>query len=84
MGVYNDLVFTEAVDQAQALLASENTDEISDRLEKIANGNDRSMAVMMLLLFKARGRDISDMNGIELANAKPSFADLVLPPGVQL
>lgn len=84
MGIYNDLIFTEALEQVELILLSENTDEISDRLEKIAPHKDLAMACLMLLVIKAKGGDISGMNGVEIANLQPTIKDLILPPGVYL
>lgn len=83
MSIYNGLIFTEAVEQVNALLTTEDTDEISDRIEEISKNRDLSIASMMLLVLKARGVDIERLNGIELANTKPTAADLILPPGTR-
>lgn len=84
MGIYNDLVFTEALEQVELILLTESTDEIADRLEYIAPRSDLAMACMMLLVIKAKGGDISGMNGVEIANLQPTIQDLILPPGVVL
>jgi hypothetical protein len=84
MGVYNDWVFTEAIDQVESLVVANNPEEIASRLEAIAGNQDLSHACLMLLVMKAKGIDTSTKTGIELANAKPGILDLILPPGVKL
>lgn len=79
MGLYNDVMFTEALEQVEALVSSDNANEISTRIEKIVAIPDLSMICMMILTLKARGVDTSSMTGIELANVQPSFSDLVIP-----
>lgn len=80
--MYNELVFTEAVEQVERILETQSSDEIADRIERICPHPDLSMAVIMLLVFKAKGVAV-DATGIELANSRPTFADLILPPGVR-
>lgn len=84
MGLHNELVFTEAIEQVEALCASQNSDEIGTRIEQIAGIPDLAQACLMLLLFKVHGVDTKELNGISLANPKFGIADLVLPPGVEL
>lgn len=83
MGIYKELIFTEAVDQVGALLESTNADEISTRLEQIAGNENLAMGCLLLLTLKAKGVDISEINGIQLANTQPTFADLILPSGTK-
>jgi hypothetical protein len=78
VGLANELIFTEAVEQVQAILASQSSDEISDRLEAIVKIEDLALACFMLLAMKAKGIDISEANGIELANPIPTIADLII------
>lgn len=84
MGVYNDVIFTDAVDHVRRLLETENTDELADIIEMVAPIPDLVMACMLLLTLKARGTDISEITGIDLSHTKPTTQDLVLPPGVHL
>lgn len=84
MGIYNDLIFTEALDQVIAICSTKSTDEIADRLEKIAASPDLALSVMGLLVMKLKGADLSGTTGVELANVMPTIADLILPPGVQI
>jgi len=85
MGLLNELIFTEAVEQVQAILTSQSSDEISDRLEAIVKIEDLALACLMLLAMKAKGIDISDANGIEMANAQPTIADLIIAsPGTPI
>lgn len=83
MGIYNDLIFTEALAQVDAILSTQSADEMSDRLEKIAPNQDLALAVMSLFIMKIKGADLSQMSGVELANSHPTFGDLILPPGVK-
>lgn len=82
MGIYHDLVFTEAIEQIEALVASVDAEDISNRLEKIAVNQDLAHACLMLLTMKAKGINTSDKTGVELANPKLTVRDLILPPGV--
>lgn len=84
VGVYHDLIFTEAIEQVEALVASSNATEIGERIDKIAASSDLSQACLMLLVVKAKGIDTSGKTGVELANLKPTIAELILPPGVTL
>lgn len=84
MGVYNDVVFTDALEQVQALTTTDNADEIATRIEQIAALPDLAIACLGLLVLKSRGADIASMNGIEIANIQPTIADFILPPGVSL
>lgn len=84
MSIYNSLIFTEALEQVELILLTENTDEIADRLEKIAPNPDLAMSCLMLLVIKAKGGDISGMTGVEIANLQPTVKDLILPPGVYM
>lgn len=83
MGLYNDLIFTEAVEQVCALLDTTNPDEVTHRIEELAKDHELSMVCMMLLYLKTKGVDISQINGIELANIQPTIADLIIPPGAK-
>lgn len=80
--VYNALMFTEAIEQLNKILEITDSDEVCDRIERLAQHPDLAMPSMMLLYFKVKGIDISTMNGVELANTRPTIADLILPPGV--
>lgn len=82
--MYNELVFTEALEQVEAIMATHNADEIGDRIERLAQYPDLAMSAMMILVFKAKGVDTSHFNGVELANTQPNIRDLILPPGVNL
>lgn len=84
MGVYNDVVFTEAVEQVGALIDSDNSDEIATRIEEISKQKDLALVCLMPLVMKAKGIDIGDTTGVEMANTQPSIMDLILPPGVRL
>lgn len=83
MGIYNAVAFTESLAQVDALLTTANSDEIADRIERIAHYPDLAMATLMILVLKARGLDTSQMNGVELSYALPTVADLVFPPGFE-
>lgn len=83
MPFYNELIFTEAIEQVEALVASENVDEIGSRIEQIAGIPDLAQSCLMLLLMKAKGVDTTTKTGVELANAQPTVMDLILPPGVR-
>lgn len=84
MGLRNELIFTEALDQVEALCSSQSADEIQTRLEQISVVPDLAQVCMMLLLLKTKGADTTQMNGIDLANPKLGVSDLLLPPGVEL
>lgn len=84
MGVYNDVMFTEAIDQVEALIASTSADEIGERIEQIAHVEDLAQICLMLLIMKAKGIDTSGASGISLANPAYSVRDLILPPGLTL
>lgn len=84
MGIYNDLIFTEALEQVELILLTDNTEEIATRLETIAPHEDLAMACLMLLVIKAKGGDISNMTGVEIANLQPTIKDLILPPGAYM
>lgn len=84
MGVYNDVVFTDALEQVEALTTTDNADEITTRIEQIAAFPDLAIACLGLFVLKSRGADLTTMNGIEIANIQPSIADLIIPPGVTL
>lgn len=81
VGIYNELVFTEALAQVGALTSSTDADEISTRIEQIVCQEDLAMVCLMVLVMKARGVDTDSMNGIELANCQPTIMDLILPAG---
>lgn len=80
MGVYNELVFTEAIEQVEAILASSNSDEISTRIEQLASNRDLAMSAMLIFVFKIK-KVAEGVTGVELANTRPSVHDLILPPG---
>jgi hypothetical protein len=82
MGVRNDLIFTEAMEQVEALVASNSSDEIGTRIEQIVKSEDLAMVCLMLLTMKAKGVDTLTHTGVELANLKPTILDLILPAGV--
>lgn len=84
MGLRNELIFTEAMDQVEAICSSTSADEIQTRMEQISTIPDLAQACLMLLFLKVKGADTSKMTGIELANPKLGVSDLVLPPGVEL
>lgn len=84
MPIYNDLVFTEAIEQVEALIASNNADEITDRMQQIVKSRDLALGCLMLLVLRVKGVDTSGMTGVALAATQPSIRDLVLPPGVIL
>lgn len=84
MGVYHDVLFTEAIDRVRTILNSPDPDVISDMLERVAVDQDMAHACLMLLTMVCHGVDISKLTGIELSNAKPTITDLILPPGVSL
>lgn len=84
MSIYNSLVFSEAIDQVQAILESQDSDDVATRLEYIANNEDLAISCLMLLVIKLKGGDISGMTGVEIANIKPTIADLVLPSWVKI
>lgn len=84
MGIYNELVFTEAVELVEKIMHSDNADEIGNLIERLSTSSDLAMASMMLFVMKAKGVDTTTKTGVELANAKPTIADLLLPPGVKL
>jgi hypothetical protein len=81
---YNDLVFTEALEQVEAIMTTQSSDEIANRLENIVSYPDLAHVCLMLLIMRAKGVDTANMNGVELANTKPTIADLILPPGVTI
>lgn len=83
MSLFNDLVFTEALEYVEKILGCDNPDQIADMLELIAPNKNLSLACMMLLVLKVKGTDVSKLNGVELANTRPTFANLILPPGVK-
>lgn len=84
MSIYNSLVFSEAIDQVEAILKSQDSDDVANRLEHIANNEDLAISCLFLLVVKLKGGDISGMTGVEMANVKPTIADLILPPGVKI
>lgn len=84
MGIYNDMIMTEALEQVRAICSTQSSDEIATRLEQVAQGPDLALAVMSILVMKLKGADLDQVNGIELANIIPTIADLILPPGVNL
>lgn len=79
MGIYNTLIFTEALSVVKELIHGEDLDRVSGQIEEIATNEDLAMASIMLLVFHARGVDIDDLVGAELANAKPT--SLYIPKG---
>lgn len=81
MGIYNDLIFTEALDQVKAILNETDQDRLADRLELIAVNQDLALGCLFLLILHIRGVDLSELNGVSLANVQPSFRDLILPEG---
>lgn len=83
MDILNAVYFEEAISQVGTILTTQSADEIADRLETICNVPDLALAVMMLLVFKAKDIDYSDVNGVQLANVQPTFADLIIPSGVK-
>lgn len=83
MGVYNDVIFTEAVEQVEALITSNSSDEIGTRIEQIAKFEDLSMICLMLLTMKVKGVDTSTKTPLELANPVMTIHDLILPEGVK-
>lgn len=82
MGIYNDLIFTEALEQTRAILAETDPDRLGDRLELIAASQDLTLGSLMLLWLHHKGVDLSELNGVTLANVQPSFRDLILPEGM--
>ena len=82
MGLYNELVFTEAIEQVEAILASSNSDEISTRIEQLVSNPDLAMSAMMIFVFKIK-KVAEGVTGVELANARPTVNDLILPPGFE-
>lgn len=83
MGIYNDLVFTEGKDLANRLLTTENTDEIADIIDLVSTKPDLVQATMLFLVAQARGKPIED-SGVQVANAAPTIADLILPEGFHI
>jgi hypothetical protein len=81
MTLRDEVIFTEAVEQVEAIMASESSDEIATRLEQISKIEDLALACLMLLVLKAKGHEVNE-TGVELANTQPTFHDLILPPGV--
>lgn len=81
MGFYNELVFTEAISNVEAILATDNADEISSRIEHLAIQPDLAMSAMMIFVFKLK-KVAEGITGVELTNIRPSISDLILPPGV--
>lgn len=82
MGIYNDLIFTEALDQVKAILAETDQDRLADRLELIAVNQDLSLSCLFLFVLHIRGVDLSELNGVTLANVQPTMRDFILPEGL--
>lgn len=83
MSFFNELIFTEALEYVDKILESKNPDHVSDMLELIAPNKNLALSCMFLFVLKIQGVDISKLNGVELANTRPTFANLILPPGVK-
>lgn len=83
MGIYNDVMFTEAFEQVEALIASDNSDEIGTRIEQIAKQENLAMICLMLLTMKAKGVDTDSKTPLELSNPVMTIHDLILPEGFE-
>lgn len=83
MSIQDSLVFTEALDLVSRLVQSDDPDFMADAIEDIVRHKDLSHAVIFLLLVKAKGGDPFIKTGVELANTKPTVADLILPPHLE-
>lgn len=81
---YNTLIFSEAIEQVEKMVASSDVEEVCDRLEEISKNRDLALATLMLLYMKLKNVDTTQFTGAELANSQPSFQDLILPPGVKM
>lgn len=76
----NEIIFTEAKEAVEAILASRNAEEIGHRIEVLSMSPDHAQAAMMIFVFKVHGV-AEGVSGVELANTHP-MPRLYLPPGV--
>lgn len=83
MPLYSDLLFTEALDLIDRLITATDPDVIGQISEEVAKDKDLAHVVIALLVVKAKGADLSTKTGVELANTKPTFADLIIPPHLE-
>lgn len=76
---------SETFDQAQreidAMLASEDPLEISHAMRRIAQQPELSLAMLMLLIIRAKGIDMEGEERLEYTTPD-KFVSLILPPGV--